>query len=170
MARLILMMGVPASGKSEFAKRIQPWIKNSVIISRDEVRLIMMTDGDRYFKNEKKVFAKFCRQINEALAANKNVIVDATHINRASRKKLLSKIDSDLYSRVDIFVMQTPLAQCILNNDKREGLAKVPQKAIKDMWRRRTTPILEEGFNNIYYVFNYSTVRCVKGEERDPFV
>lgn len=170
MSRLILMMGIPASGKSEYAKKAQKWIDNSVVISRDEIRFELTKDGDSYFKNEKKVFSTFCERINQALKNGYTVIADATHVDRASRKKVLSHIDPSNYDRCDIFCMQTPLAKCLLNNEKRIGKQYVPEKAIKDMWQRKKTPIQAEGFDNIYYVFNYTTTSCAKGKAVEPFV
>ena len=54
MAELILMMGIPGSGKST-------WVKNhmksdDIYISRDEIRFSLLQPGDEYFSKEKEVW------------------------------------------------------------------------------------------------------------------
>ena len=163
--RLILMMGVPGCGKSYFAAKLAQWIPNTEIISRDEIRFKMLQSNDEYFKHEKQVFQAFILAINESLAAGHNVIIDATHINRQSRSKLLREINRDYYNRCDIFYMRTPIGRCIAQNNLREGRAKVPEKVIKDFWNRKKTPILDEGFDNIYYVFDCERISLAQGKD-----
>lgn len=163
--RLIFMMGIPGCGKSTFAKKLVKWIPNTKIVSRDEIRFKLLNNGDEYFKQEKKVWKIFIQIINDYLAEGYNVIVDATHVTRQSRAKVLKEINKDNYDRCDVFYMRTPITRCLKQNEMREGRAKVPEKVIKDFWNRKKTPILEEGFDNIYYVFNCDTIKLAEGKD-----
>lgn len=163
--RLILMMGIPGCGKSTFAKKLAKWIPNTKIVSRDEIRFNLLKAGDEYFKHEKKVWKVFVKTINDYLHEGFNVIVDATHINRQSRSKILKEIGKDAYGRCDVFYMRTPIARCLRQNAQRDNRARVPEKVIKDFWERKKTPILEEGFDNIYYVFNCETINLAEGKD-----
>ena len=89
MADLYLMMGVPGSGKSTFLKQYVNK-KNSIIISRDEIRFSLLKEGEQYFSHEKEVLKIFWQRINTSLAENKNVFVDQTSLTPNSRKYLLN--------------------------------------------------------------------------------
>ena len=148
--KLIVMVGIPGSGKSTFA---QNYIKDAsnmstVWVSRDEVRYSLISGTDEYFAKEKDVFKTFVKKINSALAEGKDVIADATHINAQSRKKLLSSITiPDI--QIEACVMETSLQECLANNEKREGRARVPKEAILRMYRQFEYPTFSEGFSSI---------------------
>ena len=148
--KLIIMVGIPGSGKSTFA---QNYIKDAnnistVWISRDEVRYSLISGTDEYFAKEKDVFKLFVKKINTALAEGKDVIADATHINAQSRKKLFSSITvPDI--QIEACVMGTSLQECLVNNEKREGRARVPKEAILRMYRQFEYPSFSEGFTSI---------------------
>ena len=88
MNKLYIVMGTPGSGKST-------WIQNhldehSVWVSRDDVRFSMVAEDEEYFSKEKQVFKEYTRRINNALENGYDVFADATHLNKASRNKLLT--------------------------------------------------------------------------------
>lgn len=151
--KLIIMVGIPGSGKSTFA---QNYIKDAnnmstVWVSRDEVRYSLISGTDEYFAKEKDVFKIFVKKINTALAEGKDAIADATHINAQSRKKLLSSITvPDI--QIEACVMETSLQECLANNEKREGRARVPKAAILRMYRQFEYPTFSEGFSSILNV------------------
>ena len=60
MGKLILMSGVPGSGKSWWCKNKLPELEENVLyISRDEIRFSMLNDGEEYFSKEKAYFFKY---------------------------------------------------------------------------------------------------------------
>ena len=89
MSTLYMMVGIPGSGKSTFAKTLK-----GKYVSRDEVRFKLLQDEDDYFAKEKEVFQKFIYEIEEGLSKGNDVIVDATHLNKGSRYKLFSSINT----------------------------------------------------------------------------
>lgn len=148
---LYVMIGVPGSGKSYFAK-LFPCFKDKIRVSRDEIRFSMLRQGDHYFKYEKLVFQLFISNINNFLKQGHDVIADATHISKASRAKLLSNIDKIEDINVVAIVMDTPLEECLINNSQREGLAKIKNSIIADIFLKREFPSLDEGFNDIWSI------------------
>ena len=118
-----------------------PYIPNTVYISRDEVRFSMLSDTDDYFAKEDAVFAEFVKRINNAIADSNiyNIIVDATHLNWASRNKTLRNLHLE-NCKVIAVVFNTPLNVCLDRNEKREGRAKVPRGVIRRMFYQRTNP------------------------------
>ena len=65
MSKLILMCGVPGSGKSTYLKVHEPWFNEShVIVSRDEIRFSLLQEGEEYFSHEKEVWNIFVNKIS----------------------------------------------------------------------------------------------------------
>ena len=151
MNTLHILMGTPGSGKST-------WIQNhldehTVWISRDNVRFSMVAEDEEYFSKEKQVFKEFVRVINRALADGNDVFADATHLNRASRNKLITAIDSELKIDIDVIWIKAPIDTCIAQNANREGTRSfVPLSAIRRMHASIEAPSFDEGFTKIYII------------------
>lgn len=139
---LYIMVGPPAAGKSYFAKNHLVKDDTWAYVSRDEVRFSIITEEDKYFSKEKEVFKSFVKIINTKLKDPyiNYVIADATHLNFASRAKLMKSIT--ITKKVDIIpVVVTADIQTILErNSKREGLTKLPEQALKGMYARFIDP------------------------------
>lgn len=133
MKTLIMVCGVPGSGKTT-------WIKNSqknhggVHISRDEIRFSMVSEEEEYFSKETEVFDTFLQKIQDAIDAEEEIIyIDATHISRHSRKQVLGVLDLKDYHLVYV-EFRVPYDICIKQNNKRTGRAKVPENVIRRMY------------------------------------
>ena len=87
------MMGIPGSGKSTFIKKRRDIFNNPIVISRDKIRFSLLEEGDEYFSKEDEVLEEFTKQIVESLSRPiGDTIVDATHLNGGSRRKILNLI------------------------------------------------------------------------------
>lgn len=150
MAKLYLMMGIPGSGKST-------WVKNhlfpcQVHVSRDNIRFALVDENEEYFSRETEVFNAFVEQINTFLASGCDVYADATHISRASRNKLLSRINSHP-EEVNLVWINPGLNGALLQNEmRRDTRSYVPKSVIRRMNAQIEAPNFEEGFNAIYEV------------------
>lgn len=91
MANLILVGGLPGSGKSTYLSQFKHNM-NCRVISRDEIRFSLLQDGEAYFSHEEDVCKIMWTQINESLTANKNTYVDQTSLTPDSRSYLLKHI------------------------------------------------------------------------------
>lgn len=164
---LKLMVGIPASGKSTWIQkqvaRIEEEHRTVCVISRDYVRQNMLRPEDSYFAREDAVFTEFVRQVNEAMEIGFDVvIVDATHINLPSRRKLLSRLNPDPHTRLTLEVMVVPLAVALVRNAHRTGFARIPDSAIHKMNRTFRMPTLDEFPANNY---GFSEVKIVVHKE-----
>lgn len=151
---LYVLIGCPASGKST-------WIKNhlhtfngyTVVESRDELRFMLVKPDEEYFSREKEVFNMLISNIKGDLstAGVENVVADATHLNEASRGKLLRALGNSLKDVNLIAVyFDANLDKCLDRNENRVGTrAYVPQSAIRRMFYQKTKPTFDEGFNKI---------------------
>lgn len=143
-----LMVGTPGSGKSTFAKNILFDSNTMRYISRDEIRFSILRKGDNYFAKEKKVYDEFIRKIKAALDDEDNyltsIIVDATHLNWTSRRKLLSALGmlNGQYSWVKVIpvIMNTSVNECINRNAKRFDRERVPDDKLIEMEHSKTHP------------------------------
>lgn len=146
---LRVMVGIPASGKSTLIEKEVSYLeeerKTTAVVSRDAVRFSMLKEGEDYFAHEDEVFEEFIRQINECMELGIDVVfADATHISPGSRFKLLSKLLPDPNTHLVFEVMNTPVAECLNRNLQREGLARVPNSAIRNMAKGFRIPTVSE--------------------------
>ena len=139
---LWIMSGLPASGKSYYARRNLMKGDNWKYISRDEVRFSMITDDDQYFAKENEVYKEFVKCIKDALN-DKNitdVIADATHLNWPSRRKLIEAVGLPEGTKVNVVRIVSSDKTMLIRNAKREGRRQVPKKTLRDMRARMTHP------------------------------
>ena len=148
---LVILSGIPGSGKST-------WLRNHLgegdaYVSRDEVRFSIIGDDEDYFSHETEVYDKFITEIEEKLNSGKRVFADATHINWASRRKLLERIHDKENIDIDVYVFETPLEICLERNEQREGRARVPKSVIKRMFFQANEP-----FNDPFHYRNIKRI------------
>lgn len=146
---IYLMSGIPGSGKSTFIKEnMTPF---DVIISRDAIRFSMLKEGEDYFAHEKDVLKKFRDQIKfyDEDSSIGNIWIDATHISRKVRRKVLNDI---FYNQVTCIFFRPNVEKSIENNNKREGIYRVPEYAIREQALRFEIPTIDEGFKYIMEV------------------
>ena len=143
MSKLIIMCGIPGSGKSTWAKaHVDPVFDE--YISRDDIRFYYVKEGEPYFSQEDHVFKTFCQRIDMALRSGANVWADATHLNMKSRLKLLYnlKYKPDV---IEIVWMNTDFETAIERNELRKGTRSyVPPEVIKKMFYSMAPPEFKE--------------------------
>ena len=148
--KLIIMIGVPSSGKSTAIKgrikELEACGYTTASISRDYHRKALVGDGKApYFSREKEVFRNFVADINECLASGIDyVFVDATHVTPTSRAKILSKLRPDASTQLEAWVLYPSLDECLRRNSKRTGFDKVPEGAIRKMYQDFVFPTIPE--------------------------
>lgn len=152
MSALYIMVGLPGSGKSTYAK--ETLLKANpdwAYVSRDEVRYQYVSDQEHYFDKEDEVYREFCNRIEMYLLQNKNVIADATHLTVGSRKKLVNKLRVKPDKMYAIF-MDTPFDTCMARNAERTGITRVPDQQMYRMKNGFKRPEHYEGFETIYRI------------------
>ena len=148
---VLLLVGLPLSGKSTWIKRNYPDTK---VISRDD--LVMEVYGsDNYseaFKNvnQKEVDRLLDLRLKDANLNKDNVIVDMTNLSPKRRKQTLRYFSND-YDKVAIaFPILEDVEYSERNNTRKINENKwIPPFVLKSMLDSYIVPTLDEGFNNI---------------------
>ena len=151
MSKLIMMIGLPGSGKSTYAKEIAKAFKNDVVIhSSDAIRKELYgTENEQ--SNPERVFNLLHKRAAIDLRCGKNVIYDATNIKVDDRKRAIRTITSDLLAVGKIaLIMDTDLETCKKNNASRHR--KVPDHVYERMLAAFSRPTFSEGFDQIISV------------------
>lgn len=143
MSKLLLLCGIPGSGKSTWAK---DFIANNdaILISRDFIRFSFLKEGEDYFSHEKEVTECFYNMVHKVLETGEYdyVIADATHNTGRSRSNALMGIEPHLIEGVEIIPVyfNIPVEVCKERNAQREGRSRVPNEVIDRMARQRSVP------------------------------
>lgn len=147
---LIVLGGLPASGKSTYAEML---VESGVFcaVSTDGIRGELY--GDENIQGDgKTVFAIAHARIEDLGKDGNNVVFDATNIDRKTRINLVKK----MRPHFDIIICKwfsTPLLTCKLRNAKRER--QVPEEVLDRMYERFRAPMLDEGFDIVEEIKNY---------------
>lgn len=161
---LRVMCGIPASGKSTIAKELAEAYEDDgysvAIISRDTIRKKLIGDTQEgYFSRETDVFNEFIEDINQCLEVGiEYILVDATHLTKGSRTKLLRRLAADPSTTVVFDVVECDLSICLERNSKRTGFERVPDDTIREMYQHFVSPTVKE-FKNHKYGFKDVVIR-----------
>lgn len=132
MKKLILMQGLPASGKSTKAKELVA--AGAVRINKDLLRTMLHFDAFSR-DNETVTFLVSQAIAVELLLQEKTVVIDDTNLNPktvSGWRTLAAGADAPL----EIIVVDTPVEECIRRDALRTGKEKVGEKVIRDMLAR----------------------------------
>lgn len=137
---IVITKGIPASGKSTWAKEKVRSGKDYVRINKDELRLLLH-DG-KYSKTKEKLVLK-CRDsmISVFMNENKNIIIDDTNLHPKHEEKILEIIEnhnklSDIKYHFEIKWFDINLETALIRNKRREYV--VPDDVIKTMYNQYT--------------------------------
>lgn len=164
MSKLIMLSGLPASGKSTLAKELQEK-ENAVIVSSDEMRAELFGDINSQ-ENNTELFKKAHERINGFLNEGKTVIYDATNINRKRRIHFINnEIKAD--EKV-IYYMNTPFNSCVENDANRERT--VGYEVIDKMYRNMHIPTMLEGWDEVVFVGDDKVSNTTDGELLEKYL
>jgi predicted kinase len=150
VGRLIVLVGLPGSGKSSYAENYKAvddafCTDITVIHSSDAIREELFGDAGSQEDNG-RVFELMRKRTREDLKAGKTVIYDATNVTRKARKSAIA-CAHPTNDTVECHVVWAEPEECIRRDSLRAR--KVGPEVIDKMLRRWQSPWLDEGFDKI---------------------
>lgn len=121
MITLYVLRGIPASGKSTWAKKQAEECYNTIIVNRDKIREMLKGEYKNFPFNS--IMEKLITKIEQfsadlALSRGYNVIIDATNLNSIIIwEKLAKRYEAELEI---IDFTHVPLEICIKRDSERE--------------------------------------------------
>lgn len=158
---LYLMVGVPGSGKSTYAKNILKY--GDIYISRDEIRYSLLTEEDDYFAKENEVIKTFIDNIDKSLVNEEycgDVYADATHLSPKSRAQVLNQLKNK--DKVSAIYLDIPLDLILERNAQRKGRALVPENVVRRMYNSVILPTKAEGIEKLIIIDENQKVKEVR--------
>jgi len=129
LKRMILMIGVPGSGKTTLAKKIAE--KGFHYINADGIREELYGNAAEQGDKE-EVFNLFFQRLEELLLIGTDVIIDNTNLNPKQRKPILERAEQFGYIDVQLWLLDVPLDLCLARNKSRERI--VPEDIVSNMF------------------------------------
>ncbi|BBC24000.1 AAA family ATPase [Pseudanabaena sp. ABRG5-3] len=163
MASVIILIGVPASGKSSLAEQMlrtsnQTASQNSSsltygqtqLISPDRIRASLYGSADIQ-GDWAEIWTQVQQLFANAAKSQQSVIYDATNYKREYRKNVISLAKEHGFKPITGLWLNVPLWICLSRNDHRDR--QVPDDIIIEMHRTLSysPPSLSEGFDRILF-------------------
>ena len=146
MKRMILLCGLPASGKTHFWRRRQETtFKGVVRLSLDDFRRLI-TGQDFYLPFEPFVQSWIDVTGRFFLSQGQSILIDATAMRSSLRTKWV-RLAKEYDYQTECYFIDTPYFTCIERNQQRER--KVEEEVIKRMSENFDEVTPEEGWNKI---------------------
>ena len=146
---LILLCGIPGSGKSTYAEKYIKTHPNTVHLSSDRIRAELWgneaTQGDN---NE--VFSLMQFRAIEALNNYQSVVYDATNVTRKDRSCIIALCPK--FAKIECHIIWAPIETCIERDAARERT--VGKAVIDRMLKRFQAPYYDEGIDDIRVIWN----------------
>ena len=151
---LILLVGIPGSGKTTYAESYIEDHSCIIHLSSDKIRKELW--GDEAIQGDNnEVFSLMQSRAIEALNNGQSVVYDATNITRKDRSYIISLCPK--FAKIECHVIWAPIEICIKRDAERE---RTVGKAVIDKMLKRFQPVwFDEGIHDIKIIrpdnFNY---------------
>lgn len=137
MPEVVVLIGLPASGKSTFFK--VRFTSTHVHISKD-----------LYGRSSKKR-PRQAKDLGQALEKGLDVVVDNTNVSRADRVEIF-EITRLFSASVHAYYFESKIHLSLTRNAERQGRSRVTDVTIFSKAKYLERPSLDEGFDTISYV------------------
>ena len=147
MSKLIVMVGLPGSGKSTLIEKLNRYMEVPyVVFSSDAYReRILGNEGDQ--SNNELIFKTLYTDLHAALQEGKNCVFDATNTTLKARKRIFEQIKDLTEINITALVVSTPFEECVWRDSQRSR--KVGRDVIYKFYSSFQFPQTFEGFDRV---------------------
>lgn len=153
---LVMMIGLPGSGKTFYSSQIGYNRHSS-----DDLREKLFGDINDQKHND-IVFNTLHKNIRKDLIKGVDVVYDACNINSKRRMAFLKSV-SDIDCTKIAIIVATPYEECLEQNRSRDR--KVPEDVIKKMYLNWNIPYWFEGWENIDVLYPHGKLGFMDSKE-----
>lgn len=167
MTKVKILIGVAGVGKSTYIQKEKT--DKDLVLSSDVIRIELLRDLHQ--TDNTKVFEVLHERLFEAIDSDnyETIFYDATNLSHKRRTHLYQQIagKAEVHSVVILKDLKTILAQ----NQKRQGLAKVPDDVIKRMYENLQVPRIGVDCDKIEVISDFmdfeEELKLVNGMKHD---
>ena len=159
---LWILIGLPGSGKSTFAKCFSSGAPPLQLISTDQIRGDLFGDESTQgpwppiWKHVTQEFQQVVFRVHQGTLAG--AIYDATNAQRRGRRAVIQAARQAGFNRLLAIWLDMPITVCLDRNQRRSR--QVPKDVIQAMARKLTgaPPHCDEGFDAVYRIHPTETI------------
>ena len=146
---LIILIGLPCSGKNFIAEEIIKHTSNTIHLSSDTIRKELFGFEDQ--TQNHLVFQEMNNRCFECLDNNQNVVYNATNLSQKRRKHLIDAAKNHYNAKVYCILCMASIGT-ILERNLTRAERHIPEDKIIQLLRTMDVPLIYEGFDRIGYV------------------
>ena len=161
---LVVLVGIPGSGKSTFAKRL---FKETEVLSSDRCRAIVSDDENDQASTD-DAFELLHYIAGKRLKNGLLTVVDATNVQTEARRPLV-QLAREYHCLPVAIVLDVPGKECQERNNKRPGrdFGKHVIRQQRSQLKRSIRNLKREGFRHIYVLKSVEEIDAITSINRD---
>lgn len=157
MPEILILIGLPGSGKSTYRNKIRSESKNYLELSTDDmIDEIAQQQGKTYTEvfpsvNMKYLTKRMIESFKEGLEQGRNIIIDRTNMSKKRRKEFLDMVPENYEKVAVVFVIPDNILKQRLKSRADATGKSIPDFVVTNMAKSYESPDKEE-FHKIQYV------------------
>ncbi|ERN42765.1 putative kinase [Rubidibacter lacunae KORDI 51-2] len=168
---LILLIGLPGSGKSTFARAVATDFPDTQIVSTDAIRADLYGNAaiqGSWLHVWKHAEVRLCRAVESIRRGHcPGAIYDATNVVRRHRRDAIACARACGFTRITGVFLDLPLPMCLQHNDRRDRV--VPTEVMLGMDRklRAAPPSHSDGLDALLHYQRRASADIARRDQSD---
>jgi heterogeneous nuclear ribonucleoprotein U-like protein 1 len=150
---IIVMVGLPGSGKSTWRDNFLSDKSYVIVSSDDEIEAMAAADGTDYNRGFQNYIGKATaisqQKFKEAVNTHKNIIWDQTNLNPKKRKGILQQVPKHYKKIAVVFEVDPDELQSRLDKREKSTGKRIPSNVMQSMAKSYVKPSRAEGFDEV---------------------